>query len=76
VIEQARANWITWEQRINLLAAIDAVISARVATYYGHSISPAITAELAKLALDQVEAYLAKPVQVQADTVTITDHRG
>lgn len=75
MIEQARANWITWDQRANLLAGIDAVIAARVATYYGHPISPVITAELAKLALEQVEKYLAKPVQVQADVVTITDHR-
>lgn len=76
MFEQARVNWIVSDERTMLLNALHQVMTQRLlATFPGSPVS-GMAAELATAALHEVDALIAKPVQVQAGKLVIKDHRG
>ena len=76
MFEQARVNWITSSERTTLLNGLHRQITdCLVAAFPGVPVSP-MANELVAVALREVDAIIAKPVQVNAHTIVIKDHRG
>lgn len=75
-LEQLRVNWIASPERQMLGEAIRAAVVAKVAASLPTGLPATLVVELAQAALAEVDAWLAKPVQVQAHTVKLKDHRG
>lgn len=76
MLEQLRANWIVSTERTVLLTALHHQMTQRlVAAFPGVPVS-SMAAELATVAMREVDAVIAAPIQVQAGKITIKDHRG
>jgi hypothetical protein len=76
MLEQLRVNWIASPERKALHDALHAALAAKVAASFPTGIPAGMALELAEAALREVDAWLSKPVQAQAQTITIHDHRG
>lgn len=75
MIEQARVDYIASEYRQALLASIHATLTGVLNASLPQV--PSIAIERASAAvLAEVDAILARPVGLQAETITITDYRG
>jgi len=76
MFEQVRVNWISSTERTVLVTALHHQMTQRLlAAFPGVPVS-SMAAELATAAVHEVDALIAKPIQVQAHAVVIKDHRG
>lgn len=76
MLEQLRANWIASPERTVLLNALHHQMTQRLAAVMPGSVVSSLAAELATAALKEVDALVARPVEVHASKVVIRDHRG
>lgn len=76
MLEQWRANWIASPERELLLAAVENKLAARIAELVPDHGIARMSVELAHLVIVEVDGLIAKPIEVDANTITITDHRG
>ena len=76
MLEQLRVNWIASPERQMLGSAIHSAVAAKIAASLPTGLPTSLVIELAQAALAEVDAWIAKPVQVQAGKNTIKDHRG
>lgn len=76
MFEQARVNWIASSERTLLLTALHQQMTQRLLAMFPAAPVSSMAAELATAALGEVDAIIARPVQVHAHTITIKDHRG
>lgn len=76
MLEQLRAHWIASDERTALVHALHAKMAERLATVMPGGIVGGLAAELATTAIHEVDSIVAAPIQVRAQTITITDHRG
>ena len=74
-LEHFRAHWIASPARTMLLDTLHGQMTDRLAAMFPGSPVSSMAAELATVALHAFDAQLAKPIAVDAGTVTITDHR-
>lgn len=76
MLEQLRAHWIASPERTMLVNALHQQMTAKLMACFPGSTVSGIAAELATVAIAEVDAIVASPIQVHAHTIKITDHRG
>lgn len=75
-LHQLRAHWIVSPARAVLMQALEARIAQTIAGSVPATMAPALVVELVAVALAEIDATIAKPIAVQANTIHIVDHRG
>lgn len=76
MLEQLRVNWIASRERTILVDALHGQMGRRLSAILPNDVVSSLAAELATAAIAEVDAIVAKPVEVHAHTITIKDHRG
>lgn len=76
MLEQLRANWIAAPERTALVHALHGQMTRHLAAVLPGDLVSGLAAELATAAIHEMDAIVARSVEVSAATVTIKDHRG